>query len=100
MLKAENPGFQGIFPALPTSEEERAALKREFRETGSIVFYCLSCICCICADFAIVFAFYFGTAAMQHWRDSDPPPFEILIRHTADAVAAAELYCIVVMYLY
>ena len=28
---------------------------------------------------------------MQHWRDSDPPPFEILIRHTADAVA--ELYC-------
>ena len=29
-------GFQGIFPALPTSEEERAALKREFRKTGSI----------------------------------------------------------------
>ena len=28
--------FQGIFPALPRSEEERAALKREFRRTGSI----------------------------------------------------------------
>ena len=33
---------------------------------------------------------------MQHWGDSDPPPFEILIQHTtADAVVApaAKLYC-------